>query len=494
MSSKQQQRNNQHSNEHSQHFIEGIGDGKLFADFDLPDPKRNQYIRKRVYDRKRNGKLTFKPPLQLPDMDADDADWEPDVIPKGRAAHHHADHGDDDDNTRIRAVPSLPDEGYISSINGVPYGTSVDGIQSSNDFPLMVLLGILVIFIAFTFASDHGRGLRSYRRISDRKILRSESQLIKQKKKTDEEWDDLDEGYCYDLDEGYRYSQPSNSKSNDETDIDISTPRGSSDFYSGGLYKSESARQRKIAADLYQQPQTPSKRQIHEYDHSQTVRRRSVHMDEESPTYAAHRSTRNVFGDETPSPSKQNKQPIYVKTFSELTMPDICIRGSLSDDSTALSVSNGNVSLLERGFECTSPHEHEHADSGETEGANGLLHKRKNLTAASDAASSLHSPIPFDELKMNRLIGGGGFGQVWSAMWRGTPVAVKLLSASSEAESVQKAILQEFVAEINMLSGMRHPNVCLYIGACLEPSNRAIVTGTFISCIVFKQRPLCVNG
>ena len=70
------------------------------------------------------------------------------------------------------------------------------------------------------------------------------------------------------------------------------------------------------------------------------------------------------------------------------------------------------------------------------------------------------------------------------------PMAVKLLSASSEAESVQKAI----VAEINMLSGMRHPNVCLYIGACLEPSNRAIVTGTFISCIVFKQRPLCVNG
>ena len=40
----------------------------------------------------------------------------------------------------------------------------------------------------------------------------------------------------------------------------------------------------------------------------------------------------------------------------------IYIRGSLSDDSTSLSVSDGNVSLPERGFECSSPHEqHEYA-------------------------------------------------------------------------------------------------------------------------------------
>ncbi len=115
-------------------------------------------------------------------------------------------------------------------------------------------------------------------------------------------------------------------------------------------------------------------------------------------------------------------------------------------------------------------------DDGETEGANGILHKRKDLTSCSDAASSLTSPISFSELKMKDLIGGGGFGQVWAATWRGTPVAVKVLAVSHKAENIQKAILQEFAAEINMVSGMRHPNICLYIGACLEPSNRAIVT------------------
>jgi serine/threonine protein kinase len=88
----------------------------------------------------------------------------------------------------------------------------------------------------------------------------------------------------------------------------------------------------------------------------------------------------------------------------------------------------------------------------------------------------LTSPIIFTELKMKEQIGGGGFGQVWKATWRGTPVAVKVLAVSHKAEHIQKAILEEFAAEINMVSGMRHPNICLYIGACLEPSNRAIVT------------------
>lgn len=111
-----------------------------------------------------------------------------------------------------------------------------------------------------------------------------------------------------------------------------------------------------------------------------------------------------------------------------------------------------------------------------TEGANGILHKRRDLTFCSDAASSLTTSIPFSELTLKTLIGGGGFGQVWSATWRGTPVAVKVLSASNQTENVSPAILQEFAAEINMLSGMRHPNICLYIGASLEPPNRAIVT------------------
>jgi serine/threonine protein kinase len=80
------------------------------------------------------------------------------------------------------------------------------------------------------------------------------------------------------------------------------------------------------------------------------------------------------------------------------------------------------------------------------------------------------------------VIGGGGFGQVWRAKWKGTPVAVKVLTGTAQAENVSKAVLEEFIAEINMVSGMRHPNICLFMGACLDPPNRAIVT------------ELCENG
>ncbi|KAL7536069.1 hypothetical protein ACHAWF_005353 [Thalassiosira exigua] len=146
---------------------------------------------------------------------------------------------------------------------------------------------------------------------------------------------------------------------------------------------------------------------------------------------------------------------------------------------------------------------------------NSIQHIRSDLTISSDASSSLSSKITFSELKLEDVIGGGGFGQVWRATWKGTPgkthtsfielnfnsllvrfvsscrlltlgmtfeVAVKVLTGSAQAETVPKAVLEEFIAEINMVSGMRHPNICLFMGACLDPPNRAIVT------------ELCVNG
>jgi serine/threonine protein kinase len=113
---------------------------------------------------------------------------------------------------------------------------------------------------------------------------------------------------------------------------------------------------------------------------------------------------------------------------------------------------------------------------------NSIQHIRKDLTISSHSSSSLSSKITFSELKLEDVIGGGGFGQVWRAKWKGTPVAVKVLTGTAQAEKIPKAVLEEFIGEINMVSGMRHPNICLFMGACLDAPNRAIVT------------ELCENG
>jgi len=113
---------------------------------------------------------------------------------------------------------------------------------------------------------------------------------------------------------------------------------------------------------------------------------------------------------------------------------------------------------------------------------NSIQHIRTDLTVSSDSSSSLSSKITFSELKLEDIIGGGGFGQVWKAKWKGTPVAVKVLTGTAQAEKIPKAVLEEFIGEINMVSGMRHPNICLFMGACLDAPNRAIVT------------ELCENG
>jgi hypothetical protein len=90
-----------------------------------------------------------------------------------------------------------------------------------------------------------------------------------------------------------------------------------------------------------------------------------------------------------------------------------------------------------------------------------------------------HSSLPlisFQEIQYIQTIGSGGFGQVWKGMWKGTPVAVKMLNPVCQSTTVPDKVLIAFEEEVAMLARLRHPNICLLLGVCLEPSHRLIVT------------------
>lgn len=70
--------------------------------------------------------------------------------------------------------------------------------------------------------------------------------------------------------------------------------------------------------------------------------------------------------------------------------------------------------------------------------------------------------ISKSNLQIAEIIGKGSFGCVHSAIWRGTPVAVKLLPN----EFVSVECMPEFRTELDTLSRLHHPNIVQLLGAC----------------------------
>lgn len=81
--------------------------------------------------------------------------------------------------------------------------------------------------------------------------------------------------------------------------------------------------------------------------------------------------------------------------------------------------------------------------------------------------------VSASEFQLLRPIGQGSFGQVFAARYYETTVAVKMLthkSAPSPASTLQsEALLRSLSREASLMSRLRHPNVCQYLGACTDP-------------------------
>ncbi|KAK9814855.1 hypothetical protein WJX73_000289 [Symbiochloris irregularis] len=103
------------------------------------------------------------------------------------------------------------------------------------------------------------------------------------------------------------------------------------------------------------------------------------------------------------------------------------------------------------------------------------------LATASPAESRLNLArnlwqVDYKDLDVQDQIGEGSFGRVYLAKWRETTVAVKVLAGAApspddgeEEQRQHRRLLDSLEKEASMMAQMRHPNVVLYLGLCLEP-------------------------
>ncbi|XP_013365113.1 PREDICTED: mitogen-activated protein kinase kinase kinase 10 isoform X2 [Chinchilla lanigera] len=92
---------------------------------------------------------------------------------------------------------------------------------------------------------------------------------------------------------------------------------------------------------------------------------------------------------------------------------------------------------------------------------------------AAPAGLKLPQEIPFHELQLEEIIGVGGFGKVYRALWRGEEVAVKAARLDPERDPAVTA--EQVRQEARLFGALQHPNIIALRGACLSPPHLCLV-------------------
>lgn len=124
------------------------------------------------------------------------------------------------------------------------------------------------------------------------------------------------------------------------------------------------------------------------------------------------------------------------------------------------------------------------------------MYKKKRALIVKEISDKQRSDIPRSSIKLGQRIGRGASGEVYliflfqflsfslfyfspspmtlsftikrfNAVFRGTEVAVKVLSA----KNLSQTALQQFQLETAIMTGLRHPNIILFMGSCFDKLN-----------------------
>ncbi|CAG9321427.1 unnamed protein product [Blepharisma stoltei] len=103
---------------------------------------------------------------------------------------------------------------------------------------------------------------------------------------------------------------------------------------------------------------------------------------------------------------------------------------------------------------------------GEVETLDTISSLKKRISELETKIASLTSNkkiegiIDSSEIKVLEVIGRGQYGEVSKGIWRSTEIALKKFSLADTAE---------FLTELEVLKNIRHPNIVLFMGACMNP-------------------------
>jgi serine/threonine protein kinase len=81
--------------------------------------------------------------------------------------------------------------------------------------------------------------------------------------------------------------------------------------------------------------------------------------------------------------------------------------------------------------------------------------------------------IPLDEIEFDENLAKGSSCVVYKGKWRGTTICIK--EFHDEYKQTEKE-MTKFLKELSILSQIRHPNLLLMMGVCLEESHLCIIT------------------
>ncbi|XP_042244742.1 mitogen-activated protein kinase kinase kinase 9 [Thunnus maccoyii] len=105
---------------------------------------------------------------------------------------------------------------------------------------------------------------------------------------------------------------------------------------------------------------------------------------------------------------------------------------------------------------------------------NGIPEEIRDTSEQQYSVPPLHLlEIDFSELTLEEIIGVGGFGKVYRAIWRGSEVAVK--AARRDPDEDPDQTLESVRQEAKLFAMLNHPNIMGLLGVCLQEPNLCLV-------------------